>query len=197
MWLDADTVIVAFDADPADCLEPNSYQALVAIEWGAERRPNCGVWLFRSGRRAFEFLDATWSCEQYIDDMWWENAAVVSLLGYSRSPCLPGSPTEWTSGTVLLDQGWNSIRRFRGNRPGRIHHYVSRSMPSRRWGARSDILHLAALESRGVRAWLLRIRSSSARACSEARGAWAIARSRQRGAVGSARGWIKRQPPAV
>ena len=108
LWLDADTVVVSFDTDLADCVEDDAYQALAVTEWGRELRPNTGVWLLRSGERAARFLDAVWDSEQFIDDRWWENAAVVTLLGYSMWPCLPGPPTEWTQGTTVLAPEWNA-----------------------------------------------------------------------------------------
>jgi hypothetical protein len=159
-------------------------------------RPNTGVWLLRSGRHAAEYLEAVWASEQYIHDHWWENAAVVDLLGYSMWPCRPGPPTEWVSGTVFLDQDWNSIRRFRGNRPGRIRHYAGRPLPSRRWGARADVLALEARESDGIRALLLRTRSQSARACSEGVAAWALARKDPRAAARGVRKLVVAHRPS-
>ncbi len=132
LWLDADTVVVSFDKDLADCVEDDAYQALAVTEWGRELRPNTGVWLLRSGERAARFLDAVWDSEQFIDDRWWENAAVVTLLGYSMWPCLPGPPTEWTQGTTVLPPEWNDIRRFRGAGTARIRHYAGRPLSSRR-----------------------------------------------------------------
>ena len=51
-----------------------------------------------------------WRKTEYAHHEWWENAAVLSLLGYRlQRPVRPVRPSPWRLGVGLLDRAWNSI----------------------------------------------------------------------------------------
>jgi hypothetical protein len=76
------------------------------------RSANTGVFLVRSTPWARRFLERVWESEQYIDHAWWENAAVLDLLGYELPPDL--SPPRRAPGPLLdphvelIGLEWNS-----------------------------------------------------------------------------------------
>jgi hypothetical protein len=195
LWLDADTAVVSFDDDPALCLPIDSYQAFVAHQWDDETMPNAGVWLLRSGDRSKDFLRAVWSLEQYTDHHLWENAAILELLGFEPSPWRPGSPTRWSEGTTCLDPSWNVVRGFCRARRSHIHHYAGRSLTSRRWGARADVLRVQATDGPLVRGAALALCAVGARAVSESTAVWSVTaryyRGYRREAVRRARAFAK------
>ena len=56
------------------------------------------------------FLERVWRKTEYIQHEWWENAAVLDLLGYRvRTPVRPARPSPWRLGVSFLDTAWNSI----------------------------------------------------------------------------------------
>lgn len=154
LWLDADTIVLDSSVDPADLLGPDDYQALVLLEQQGRVFPTCGVWLLRSTPKAKAFLDAVWAMEEHTDHHWWEQAAVVQLLGYLIPPDNGSAPTEWSRGTVLLDETWNCMPLVsRTLDPCRIRHYAGEKNAVRRRQMRTDRHALAAARSSG---WLLR-----------------------------------------
>lgn len=104
LWLDADTVIVDTSEDleaPDGC-----WQALVEHHTGDGKVPNCGVWLVR--RPMIPIFDLLWQRRQYLHHGWWEQAALMSMMGYRvEHPAGPAEPTELFGRTHFLDPGWN------------------------------------------------------------------------------------------
>lgn len=106
LWLDADVVIVDGTADfdiPADCL-----QAMVFHHTPDGEVPNCGVWLMRKGIEPM--LKEAWKQTDLIWAAWWEQSAILRLMGYAESarPCKLEQPTEWYRKTYRLGNEWNS-----------------------------------------------------------------------------------------
>jgi len=60
LWLDADVLLTRHDDNVATHLHPDAFQALALEHVPYEHRvnPNTGVWLLRSCKQAFDFLDA-------------------------------------------------------------------------------------------------------------------------------------------
>jgi hypothetical protein len=134
LWIDADAVIVDGSEDIADELEPDRFLALVAH--GEQQVPNTGVTLWRAGEPARELLDRTWSATRYVDHPWWENAAMLDVLGYRLPSALErgwrrllrrrfrvARPSPLLAGTQFLPLEWNSVYLDRAERP-RIFHCV-------------------------------------------------------------------------
>lgn len=149
LWLDADTIILDSSVDPAELLGPDDYQALVCLHQLGQEFPTCGVWLIRSTPKAKAFLDAIWLKEEYIHDRYWEQAAALDLLGYSLRPAHLIAPTDWTEGTLLLDETWNCMPLItRELSPCRIRHYAGERNAVRRRQMRTD-RHILAIASSG------------------------------------------------
>lgn len=79
LWLDADVVVRRFDKDIAeDCDEKPLH--MVVHETTDGYVPNCGVWFVRSG--LLPYVKDIWeSVGSRRAGAWWEQAAVISLLG--------------------------------------------------------------------------------------------------------------------
>ena len=85
LWLDADVLVMRTDEDVAVHLHPDHFQALVLEHVPDEHRvnPNTGVWLMRSCRQAFDFLDAVEGAGQQPGP-WADQGAVLDALGWCR-----------------------------------------------------------------------------------------------------------------
>lgn len=126
-WVDADAIIVDLDrdllaevGDDADAWfarHPQAYDADAAVL-------NAGVFLVRSSTFAEELLQAMWSAEQFIDHNWWENAALLDVLGYSlEAPYPKVRDSPWEDRVGELDLAWNSVPGYcESPRPAVNHH---------------------------------------------------------------------------
>jgi len=127
LWIDSDAAIVDPTLDIADELGRRDLMGLVAHEYDGQTVPNCGVWVLRRSRRVVRFLDALWRRTEYVDHKWWENAALLTELGYSLEPRVePVRKSRMRSRTRYLDRSWNSIAVDPAVNP-RINHYPGRS----------------------------------------------------------------------
>jgi hypothetical protein len=154
LWLDADAIILDSSVDPADLLGADDYQGLVKLHQFGQAFPTCGVWLLRSTPKAKAFLDAIWLKEEYVHDRYWEQAAALDLLGYSIRPAHLIKATEWTAGTLLLDETWNCMPLItRSLAPCRIRHYAGERNAVRRRQMRTDRHVLDSSRSGGWQRW--------------------------------------------
>ncbi|HEX8998196.1 MAG TPA: FkbM family methyltransferase [Ktedonobacterales bacterium] len=139
LWIDADAVILDDRVDLATLVEPSAYQALARTSTNEGLVPNSGVWFLR-GERARQLLDAIWKNETYVYHKWWENAALIDLLGYCVTPpVMPVQPSEWLTGTQWLPNEWNAIPPWDSIHAPRIRHYAGLEMESRRRGIARDL----------------------------------------------------------
>ena len=113
LWLDADVLVMRTDEDVAVHLHPDHFQALVLEHVPDEHRvnPNTGVWLMRSCRQAFDFLDAVEGAGQQPGP-WADQGAVLDALGWCRGDdayhwARPGPGSPFLAGTSWLPPGWN------------------------------------------------------------------------------------------
>jgi hypothetical protein len=139
LWLDADIVI----ADPsADIDVPGwAWQALVCHHTDDGEVPNCGVWLVRKPMRTT--LQTIWGMTEHLHHPWWEQAALVDLLGYRGRPLTVTEPTALLGRTFFLGNGWNVHRNDR-NRPadGRFLHatmWPDRAAVMRQWAGAAAV----------------------------------------------------------
>lgn len=121
LWVDADAVVVRLDADIREEIESGKDLALVCHQLTGHPMPgvmvrldvpNTGVMLLRNSPWMRGFLQAVWEREQYMCHRWWENAAVIDLLGYHR--LLDSAAVNAPDATVMahvrwLDWNWNSL----------------------------------------------------------------------------------------
>lgn len=79
LWIDADVVVRRFDRDIADDCTGEPIH-MVVHETGDGSVPNCGVWFVRSSFTPY--LETVWGLDgSRRSGVWWEQAAVISLLG--------------------------------------------------------------------------------------------------------------------
>jgi hypothetical protein len=114
-WVDADAIFVDISKDIAEEKRPDKDLYLVEHRWLANaewRCANTGVFFIRSTPWSRDFLDAVWQREQFIEHEWWENAAVLDLLGYDLpadlTPPSKGRTTDYEERVELLGFEWNS-----------------------------------------------------------------------------------------
>jgi hypothetical protein len=138
LWIDADAVIVDGRDDVAELLEPD--RSLALVRHGERQVPNTGVMLWRAGEVARELLDRTWNATRFVHHPWWENAALLDVLGYD----LPGEldpgvrarlsralrreprrfkarPSPFSPAVQFLPLEWNSVYLDRAAEPRIVH----------------------------------------------------------------------------
>src|SRR5215211_7403610 len=117
LWVDADAIFLDISKDIAELMRPDKDLYLVEHLYAENetwRSANSGVFLVRSTDWARDFLERVWASEQFIDHAWWENAAVLDLLGYELPPDLtpprkpPGAPLP--PEVQLIGLEWNSTQ---------------------------------------------------------------------------------------
>lgn len=108
LWIDCDVAIVDGSRDLAADVPPDAWQALVMHHTQDGEVPNCGVWYVR--RTMTTILEAVWSMDRYLDHVWWEQAAMLELLGYNPTerPVRRHFPSELYDRTHWLPLEWNS-----------------------------------------------------------------------------------------
>jgi len=130
LWIDADALVVDPSRDLADEVPPDRFLALVQHRYGEALKPNTGVMLIRAGETADAFLDELWNATDLVEHRWWENAAVLRLLGYGLDPPRLEHPTPFFERTHFLGTEWNSIHDDPADAP-RIRHYPGWSLKTR------------------------------------------------------------------
>jgi hypothetical protein len=122
LWLDADTVVVRGDRDIADELPGDRFMAMVQHTVAGKANPNTGVMVIRAGDEARRFFAEVWDQTQYLNHRWWEQAAVMNLLGYDPETGERARESDWHDRIHWLGNEWNSIRDDPAPRP-RIRHW--------------------------------------------------------------------------
>lgn len=107
LWLDADVLICRSDKDIFAELAPAAWHALVLHETTVGETPNCGVWLVT--RRLAPVLHEMWMSRDHIDHLWWEQAALMSRIGFvpDQNNSRKERETELLHDTQFLDAEWN------------------------------------------------------------------------------------------
>jgi len=105
IWIGADLVIVDGSEDievPADY-----WQAMVNHHTADGEVPNTDFWLCR--KPMIPYLSQVWESKQFIHNGWWEQAALLELMGYNQQlrPNRVTTNTELLQHTYFLENGWN------------------------------------------------------------------------------------------
>jgi hypothetical protein len=123
VWVDCDAVIVDASKDLLDELPREAMLGVVAHKTPeGDSIPNMGIFAVRANEKAQSFFDQVWRRTEFIHHKWWENAAVLALLGYSTQ-----APVELRRATAFhplvhhLDERWNSISSMPVENPRIVH----------------------------------------------------------------------------
>ncbi len=144
VWVDVDTVVLDPSRDIADELVPEADIYLAAHHYLGQEIPNAGVLMVRATPAANAFLDLVWEQEQYIEHPWWENAAILDLLGYRLEPCGPERASPHRALFRFIGNEWNSIEEDPSPRPV-IRHFAGRSQEVRLAGMEAAVRSLARI----------------------------------------------------
>jgi len=106
LWLDAD-VVVSTDESIFDDFPVDKIQAVVEQKTTEGCIPNTGVWLCR--RPVLPWLVAASMHDGYVNHKWWEQAAVIHLMGYVSEGglCRSLRASKLHELTHFLDERWN------------------------------------------------------------------------------------------
>jgi hypothetical protein len=137
LWVDADAIFVRFDVDIANVIT-TSHDLYLVQHYHPQHSPplvpNTGVMLVRNGAWARDLFARLWVMEQYRDHPWWENAALIHLLGYKS---LLGEGEDAFADELLvrikfLNEAWNFIPAICTGPDPIIRHYAGSSLEQRR-----------------------------------------------------------------
>lgn len=107
LWLDADVIIYKFDVDIIDTVDDRYSDFSVVVHETLDGQvPNCGVWLLN--KSCLSWLD---QLKQYTEfrrsQFWWEQAALLHLLGINPDDQVISLPTTYNIPWTQLDYIWN------------------------------------------------------------------------------------------
>lgn len=127
VWFDCDLIVV----DPSEDFPPmhdGAVHSLVRHFDNWSEVPNSGVWRVR--RIVVELLEMMMGLNVFTNHGWWEQAALMTLMGYSVPPegsefqntrCRCVHPTRWYSLCSFMRVQWNSHPNYRADRPRIVH----------------------------------------------------------------------------
>ncbi|MBD2860886.1 glycosyltransferase family protein [Paenibacillus oceani] len=129
MWIDADAIICDPGKDIREALDPDRTIHLVAHKRSRGRLiPNTGVWVCRRADSTLELLEKVWEHAAYIHHRWWEQAALMDLIGYDPQTYTFQGPTPYSGLVQFLDHEWNSRNKDSAPHPI-IYHYCNKHKP--------------------------------------------------------------------
>lgn len=119
------------------------YQALVAHNTGDGHVPNTDMWM--CWQPMLPWLEKVWALDKYLMHGWWEQAALLELMGYApdiRPTYCRDTNNELYRNTYWLDHAWN-VHLWDRPQPGhpRIQHatmYPDRAAIMRQWAEEAE-----------------------------------------------------------
>ncbi len=109
VWIDADAIFVDPTVDISRELVPGRWLYAVEHDTVEGRHLNTGVLMMRSCPEAELFLADVAAQRQFFLHKWWEQAAMLYLLGYDLWSVQHVRSTKYSAGLLVLDKRWNSI----------------------------------------------------------------------------------------
>jgi hypothetical protein len=157
LWVDADALFMRFEIDVRGVIEAEKHLYIVSHDIPHQQAdqpvPNCGVLLIRNCQWSQDLLSDIWNSTQYIQHAWWENAALLHLLGFYG---LLGEGENRPNADMLrhvafIDTAWNSIPGVCSAPNPIIHHYAGMAHEQRLAGMSRDfMMSLQAAENAGL-----------------------------------------------
>lgn len=141
VWFDCDLVVVDFSQDFPP-LEDGKLHAMVRHFEDNSEVPNSGVWRLRGGRGEDSvevLLNQMRELEVFKNHGWWEQAALLTLMGYTVPPegshfpdtkCRCVHQTKWHKACQFMRLKFNSHPQYRAENPVIVHCSYP-SMPER------------------------------------------------------------------
>ena len=131
VWFDCDLIVV----DPTDDFPPidkgngrTYYHSLVRHFEDNSEVPNSGVW--RLTKECVPLLEKLLELEVFRNHGWWEQAALLTMMGYSVPPegshfpdtkCHNKCQTRWYLACNFMRLRWNSHPNYRAENPRIVH----------------------------------------------------------------------------
>ena len=121
-------LIVVNSADNFPSLRDGATHALVRHFDGGSEVPNSGVWWVT--REIVPLLAKMMDLEVFRDHGWWEQAALMTMMGYTVPPqgsdyrktqCRNVVQTRWFRECQFMRLAWNSHPNYRAERPRIVH----------------------------------------------------------------------------
>jgi hypothetical protein len=84
--MDADAVITRFNVDVRSIIKPDKDLYMVQHEYNGKDNPipNSGFLVIRNTSWSKKLLEEIWQKKEYINHKWWENAALIDIMGYKN-----------------------------------------------------------------------------------------------------------------
>lgn len=127
-WMDADAIVCDPRKDIRTALSPGIPMHMVAHRIGQRIIPNTGIWVCRSLPKTFEMLYHIWNDVRYVDHRWWEQAALMDLIGFDPESTSFRGETPYTPFVRFIGREWNSRQGDCADNPI-VYHYCSRPKP--------------------------------------------------------------------
>lgn len=134
VWLDCDLVIVDTTEDFPPMVDGKCHALVRHFENNSEV-PNSGVWRLRrhsilASADPVPLLHKMMDLEVFEHHGWWEQAALLTLMGYcvppqghefSQTKCRAVRPTKWHQNCEFMRLCWNSHPNYRADYPKIVH----------------------------------------------------------------------------
>lgn len=113
LWIDCDAVIVDGTEDIAATVPTDAWQAVALHHthrgFDMGELPATGTWFVC--KPMIPVLKQAWEMTEYINALWWEQAAIHELMGYYKNgeavfPVRKGPETELRRNTHFLEEEW-------------------------------------------------------------------------------------------
>jgi alpha-N-acetylglucosamine transferase len=106
LWIDSDVIICDYEKDIFDDLEAESHVGMVVHEVPIGFVPNCGVWLL--DKKCLAWFNDLWKYNNLPrSDGWWEQNAMLHLLGIETGTNNITLPESYDIPWTKLDYRWN------------------------------------------------------------------------------------------
>lgn len=136
-WVDADAMIIDGSADVAALARPDKDFHLVEHPFNGERpnTPNMGVFLIRNSAWSRDLIDRLWSLDKFAHATWWENAALLELLGlpgFEAQGIDPSAGCQLDTDRIdYLPCDWNRVGKPGPPGPSIVRHFAGKSQRNR------------------------------------------------------------------